>query len=354
VSTRNNPINWLDHKYVQIIGGRCRNFKRITDTVWNFSCPICGDSEKHLRKARGYVTEKHGRPRYTCHKCGYHKPLHVFIREVDARLYAEYTVERVTAGFWKPNRWRIANPAVVDSISKPEVNPVRPHASGDPLSPLSRVDTLKEDHRARVYCEGRKIPDLTRLYHCPRFYAWSNWVLKTEKFKDKAVKYFDHPRLIIPFIVDGKLTCFQGRDYRPDSDAKYITIRVDEEVPKVFGFDEVDETETVYAVEGPIDSLFLPNCVSFVGGDHSILNDLGFDRENTVIVYDNEPRAPHTKKKIERAIRDKYRVCIWPTYVVEKDPNDMVLAGLDPFEIIKKHTYYGLQAELELKKWRPG
>lgn len=316
---------------------------------------MCGDSKKHPRKARGYVTEKNGKCRYTCHKCGYHELLHIFLRDFDPQLYAEYQVERVTEGFWKPNRWRMANPVVAESSPKPlALKAESKLAIGDPLAPLLRADRLPADHPARVFCEGRKIPRLRRLYHCPKFYAWTNWVLKAEKFKKNALKYFDHPRLIIPFMVEGRLTCFQGRDYRQDTDAKYITIRVDEDVPRVYGLDEMDEDETVYAVEGPIDSMFLPNGISFVGGDHSILNELQLNKEKTVIVYDNEPRAPLTKKKVERAIRDGYRVCIWPTYVTEKDPNDMVLHGLNPQEIIDSRTFSGLEAELMLKQWRPG
>jgi hypothetical protein len=342
-------VNFLENKYVYLVGGRCRNFKRISDSVYQMSCPICGDSKTHPRKARGYVTEKHDKPWYTCHKCGASMPLHRFIQAVDATMYGEYQKERVSAGLWRRSgslpRVPVARPQPVAAELPDSAR------DADPLLPLSRVDSLKPDHYARILCEKRKLPDLTRVYHCPAFYAWTNFAMKTEKFGNNALHY-DHPRLVIPFLdADGKMYAFQGRDYRPDSDNKYTTIRIDESVPKIYGLDRYDGDRPGYAVEGPIDSMFLPNAVAFAGGTHGILKDLKGSC-SPVVVYDNEPRSRHTVKKLMNALYDGYRVCIWPERVVQKDVNDMVLAGLDPKSIIDQNTYGGLRGALELSKWR--
>ncbi len=337
-------MNWLENKYTYLAGGRCRNFKRISDSVYQFSCPICGDSKRHPRKARGYITSKGGNVWYTCHKACGSMPFHRFIQRVDPAMYADYLKERVTSGLWSPTarvRPALVAPApVVQSVSNEHAT-----TRGDPLSPLLRVDTLKPSHKARVLCEHRKIPDLTKLYHCPKFYAWTNYALKREKFSKNAL-FYDHARLIIPFIRDGKLIAFQGRDYNPDSDNKYVTIRINEDQRAIYGLDEIDYGATRYAMEGPIDSMFVPNSIAFAGGDHSTVS------KDFVIVYDNEPRSPHTVKKISHAIRDGYQVCIWPTHVVQKDVNDMVMAGIDPKPIIDSRIFSGLSAQLELAVWR--
>ena len=45
----------IESKYIRLLSHRLRNFKQKKDYLWNFSCPICGDSKKNLLKARGYV-----------------------------------------------------------------------------------------------------------------------------------------------------------------------------------------------------------------------------------------------------------------------------------------------------------
>ena len=48
-------MNYVDAKYVGLISSRLENFKKKTNTLYNFRCPICGDSEKNPYKARGYL-----------------------------------------------------------------------------------------------------------------------------------------------------------------------------------------------------------------------------------------------------------------------------------------------------------
>jgi hypothetical protein len=49
------------------------------------------------------------------------------------------------------------------------------------------------------------------------------------------------------------------------------------------------------------------------------------------------------------------KVCIWPSGIVDKDINDMVLSGVDPINvqmIIDNNTFSGLQGKLQLSAWR--
>ena len=50
-----------------------------------------------------------------------------------------------------------------------------------------------------------------------------------------------------------------------------------------------------------------------------------------------------------------YRVCFWPEKITQKDVNEMVLAGYEPEElkiIVDKNSYSGIEAKLNLEKWR--
>ena len=42
---------------------------------------------------------------------------------------------------------------------------------------------------------------------------------------------------------------------------------IDDSMPKLFGLDEVDVSKTVYVTEGPIDSMFVDNCIAMAGSD---------------------------------------------------------------------------------------
>ena len=84
----------VDSKYIGIISHRLRNFKRKNDYVWNFSCPVCGDSKKNASKARGYVYKKGNNLFYSCKNCGLGTSLGKLLEHIDGTIYKEYILER--------------------------------------------------------------------------------------------------------------------------------------------------------------------------------------------------------------------------------------------------------------------
>ena len=83
----------------------------------------------------------------------------------------------------------------------------------------------------------------------------------------------------------------------------------------------------MFAVEGPIDSLFLDNCIAVAGAD---FNKLPLDY---TIIFDNERRNKELLKQIDKTIDRGYKVVLWPDNVKEKDINDMILSGKTKQEI---------------------
>ena len=71
-----------------------------------------------------------------------------------------------------------------------------------------------------------------------------------------------------------------------------------------------------------------------------------------VFVWDNEPRSPNTVRRIDEAITKNAAVVIWPSHIMEKDVNDMVLNGKDVNEIVKVATYSGIGARLKFSTWK--
>lgn len=338
---------WLETKYVSLLSSRFRNFKKRGMYQWNFSCPICGDSKKNPRKARGYIFNDKGKLRYYCHNCNKPMLFRDFLKSVDLSLYNDYTKERLMAFNQEKALVDQAHDEFVKKLEKPKF------IAETPLNSLKKISQLKEDHPAKLYVEKRLIPPNYhhKLFLTLKFKEFVNSVIPG-KFESVEI---DEPRLIIPFLdEDRKLFGFQGRSFKKTG-LRYITIML-EDRPKLFGLDTVKAHKHIYAFEGPIDSMFIPNSVASAGGTiDTDLEAISKDRNLFTIVYDNEPRNKQIVKKISKSISLGYPVCIWPESVKEKDINSMVMSGYttdEILDIIEENTFTGLQAELRLSLWR--
>ena len=214
---------------------------------------------------------------------------------------------------------------------------------------LPTILELNKEHLARVYLEKRQIPEkfLNQLYYCEKFKEWTN----TQKETFKSVQY-DEPRIIIPLIKDGEIFGYQGRSLNKSSKVKYITIILDDNQPKIFGWDNVDWNKTIYIVEGPFDSMFLNNSIAMVGADMDYMFFKNKPDVEFVFVYDNEKRNKEMISRVEKTIDMKFPIVIWPQDLKCKDINDMILAGLDVEKIIKDNTFMGLVAKAKLIGWK--
>lgn len=337
-------MTYLEIKYINLLSNRLRNFKQKSNSVFNFSCPICLDSETNTHKARGYIYPVEGKLKFKCHNCGYPASIPWFIKQVDERLYMEFRREQLLEEghhFKEPEE-----EVKFDKVDRLKIFDHR-------FDTLQRISTIDVDHYAREYVANRLIPKerWSDLYYCPEFYAYAN-LLIPHKFSEKALK-FDKPRLFIPFRDNHKnMVAFQGRAFVPD-EVKYITISLDEK-PTLYGMDRVDMSKDVFVFEGPIDAMFINNSIAVAGGDLVSKTD-GLNKQRLIAVYDNERRSPTTVKKIQKAIDAGYRVCIWPDKNESKDLNQMVIDGYKIDELksmILSHTFNGFRAQLELNRWK--
>ena len=107
-------------------------------------------------------------------------------------------------------------------------------------------------------------------------------------------------------------------------------------------------------VEGPIDSLFINNCIAMAGADG---NASGLRNvQNAVFIFDNEPRNKQIVERMEKCIESGYKVFIWPESIVDKDINDVVLStNMNSAQLktmIDSNTHSGLSAKLQISYWR--
>lgn len=282
---------------------------------------------------------------FHCHNCSATMGIPKFIKMIDETVYQEYMFEKLKDSKTKE---QLDLESFVEKL-KPPV-----YMRSGILKGLKKVSQLNHDHPIKKFVVARKIPNEyhAKLFACPNFMHFVNDHIPNKFPAESLVK--DETRLLIPFLDANKsVHAFQGRSLRGSSQVKYITIVLRPDVPKLYGLDTLDSSKRIYVVEGPFDSMFIPNSVATAGGDLvSAISTL--NKSNVVIVYDNEPRSKETYKKLDKAIMNGYSVCIWPENLEHKDINDMVLAGLTSDfikYIIDQNTYKDLAAKLALQKW---
>ena len=321
-------MDLTDSKYIGLVSSRLQKFKRVKADLYNFRCPICGDSQKHKNKARGYFYQVKTNTNYKCHNCGASLSFNNFLKQIDPVLHKQYTMEKFKDGYTGKNfvveepKFDFKKPVFRKKINLPK-------ASEIPI--------------AKEYLEKRKI-DPAKFYFANKFQEWTN----TQKKTFDTIRR-DESRIIIPmYDTERNLIGFQGRSLGPNS-VKYITIMINDEGPKIYGLDNIRRDIPVFVTEGPFDSTFIPNSIAMCGADADVRR-WGID--DPIWVYDNEPRNNEIVKRISDTINRGEKVVIWPSNIQQKDINDMVLAGHNVMSIVEKNIYSGLEANVQLNTWK--
>ena len=329
-----------DTKYLLQLSPRLDRFKKVRDYLWNFRCPHCGDSTKSKIKARGYVYRKKSDLFFKCHNCGMGQSVGNLVKDIDPSLHKQYVMERYKSG--ETGKGKSKKPEF--KFEPPKFKPKKT------IIHLPSIGSLPKEHYARVYYESRKIPNhfMDRIFFTEDFKKWAQSVCQV----DYSTLTQGEPRLVIPFFDrDNKLIGAQGRALR-ESKIRYVTVKIHEDCPKIFGLERWNSKEHTYLVEGPIDSLFLPNALAMGGSD---LNSIDFlDKSTTTLVFDNEPRNFEIWKNMKSFLNKGWKVCVWPR-TVGKDINEMVLKGQTIAKILKNinmNTYSGQRGEWEARMWK--
>ena len=320
-------MDLVDSKYIGLVSSRLQKFKRVKSNLYNFRCPICGDSQKHKNKARGYLYDVKNNTNFKCHNCGASMSLNNFLKQVDPVLHKSYSLEKFKEGHTGRN-------FVVDEpVFKFEAPKFK-----------QKMDLPKaiENPKACGYLMARQL-DPSRFYYAKNFKKFVNKLKPT--FEDET---YDEERIIIPLYYEKNLIGFQGRSLGP-SKVKYITVMLNDDAPKIYGLDNIRRDAPVYVTEGPFDSTFIRNAIAMCGADADV-SRWGID--NPVWIYDNEPRNREITNRISKTIDAGHSVVIWPSDIDDKDINDMVMSGKDVQSVIESNIYSGLEAKLKFTTWK--
>jgi predicted RNA-binding Zn-ribbon protein involved in translation (DUF1610 family) len=326
-------MDLIDSKYIGLVSSRLQKFKRVKADLYNFRCPLCGDSQKNKNKTRGYIYPVKNNTNFKCHNCGASLSFNNFLKELDPTLHKQYILEKFKEGHTRGDGRE--NSFVVDKPKFEFKKPVfkksldLPKASENPI--------------AREYLEKRKL-NPEKFYYADKFKQWTN----TQKHTFDIIGR-DECRIIIPMYDNkGNLIGFQGRALGANP-VKYITVMLSDDAPKIYGLDQVDSSKSIYIVEGPFDSTFVQNAVAMCGSDIDIRS---FAWSDYIYIFDNEPRNREIINRISKIINRGEKVIIWPSFIEQKDINDMVLAGLNVMDVLESNTYSGLEAKIKFNNWK--
>lgn len=336
---------FIDLKYVNIISNRFEKFQSKGNYLFNVRCPICGDSKKNKNKMRGYIYRKVNGLFYSCHNCGCGMSLGNLLKTMDSSVHREYLLERYTSG-----EDNLPKKTTIYNIPSPKFGVIEKKLYDNAES----CDKLPQDHPCIQYLISRNIPKD----------KWKK-LLYTEQYKDfcdevnkNHGKTIDNDkRLVISYYSEyGELLAVSGRALESSSEKlRYVTVRTtDSDDMLIYGVDDIDITKRLYIVEGPIDSLFINNCVA--AGSTSLLQTAKkLNITDRVLVFDNEPRNKEVVNIIKKSIDAGEKVVIWPDFIEGKDINEMVNKGKsvsDIKDIIDQNVYQGLEAQLKFNLWK--
>jgi transcription elongation factor Elf1 len=320
-------MDHIDSKFIGLVSSRLQKFKRVKSNLYNFRCPICGDSKKNKSKTRGYLYAVKANTNFKCHNCGASMSFNNFLKEIDPVIHKQYSMEKFKSGHTGRN---FVTEEPVFKFEAPKFN--------------KKIDLPKasQSPRSAGYLTARKL-NPENFYYAEHFKEFVNSIKHT--FDD--IRY-EEERIIIPLYYEKNLIGFQGRSINPNP-IKYITVMINDDSPKIYGLDNIRKDAPVYITEGPFDSTFISNSIAMCGADADV------DRwgvSNPVWIYDNEPRNSEIVARIGRTIDNGDSVVIWPNGIDDKDINDMVMSGLDVQSVIESNTYSGLEAKLKFNTWK--
>lgn len=324
---------------------RLRNFKqRKSVSVWNFSCPICGDSTKNKRKARGFIYNKNGQYNMTCKNCNAGYSLANFIKIYFNDLYAPF--------FFIPALKQTNTSLFIDT----------PNTEPPVILTSTQFPFFIPYYNSDVACkfiDNRRIPrnKLKEVFYIDDI---NNLIEQYEHLGYTALKYKSSRLVFVIRSYNNEIIGFITRALNKNDKIRYYNIKC-LQLPLIYGMPFLNRKERVWIVEGLIDSLFLPNALS--ANSSSFNHVIDFCKEQNindfVCVYDNEPHNNQITKIIEQTINNNYSTVIFSSFPYSgKDINEIVVKNaLSPEQVLKlleERVYSSLRAKLEYSKWKAG
>lgn len=271
----------------------------------------------------------------SCRNCNYSNSFVNYVKEYQPDIYDDLALELFR---------RKASP------NKPKTVEVFEEKTFETAEVVFKsIEELPPIHPVVRYLEFRRIWKFMwkRLSWCENFQR--DICSLFEEYKDNKDMPADM-RLLIPFYNKaGELIYIQARAIADDAYIRYITLKLNTRESKLFGAELLKMDKPIYVVEGPIDSLFIPNSVATA--DANLLSYPDGD----VYIPDNQYRNKSIVQGVENIIEANKSVVLFPVWFQFKDINDAIRGNMsiaELYKIIGENTFTGLYAKLKWTEYR--
>jgi DNA primase len=251
---------------------------------WNFRCNVCGDSKKSKRKRRGNIVLYDGSLFYKCFNCDYSNSVEKWLKEFFPDIYRQYIYELT----------------VLQNNPKQQVKPEEKKEEKKIVEIPEDVKYFKSINcksklaeKAIEYCKRRRIFED----------VWKRWFIAEDGFYRN--------RLIIPFYDNNsKIYYWQGRTLT-NQEPKYLNALNISDKP-LYNIFNINKNQSVIAVEGPVDSIFINNSIALVGLNFSDKIKKQLNELNCYYLLDNDESG---KEKSIELLKDGKYVFLWQKYL---------------------------------------
>jgi len=319
------------------------------NNTYNACCPICREGGSWGKKKRLYYLVDKGV--VCCHNCGWYGNALKWIIEASGKTYDELMEDADSIDITEISTHKVVEKTVAAEL------------------PLDSVDILNR-RQILYYAKQPAYKDVmeramqlivNRRIHTAVNVPRSLYISVTDPVHKN--------RICIPFYDNGKVVHYQTRgifsvdlNNRP----KYLS-RIGSE-KTLFNIDQINtDIDTIYITEGPIDAMFIRNCVAVAGIQESSVTSYTTRQSNQLKIYplhsrvwclDSQQLDRASYIKTGKLLEAGERVMIWPDDVGKKykDFNDMCVdQKIDeiPLEWIDENTYTSMRGKVRLSTIKP-
>lgn len=324
---------------------------------WNFACPCCGDSSTDIRKKRGNLFLDS--LSYHCYNCGEHMGINSFLNRFDESLSNEDKIavhelqqnskkfERRTSQQQSSMSMsileRVAIPKSILFKSLGVVTPYKNEFASDYLK--SRMIDIKL-WKYFAYKPNTKELYILNITPSDRVIGYQIRQLDPNSKKARYITksltkmYDDIFKRDISGIVEKLLLKEKlGEKYINEEDGiENIVFNLDK-LSGMFNIMNINLSQTITVMEGPIDSLAISNSIALQGASKK-LNGFFDEVENVRYIFDNDMTG---KEMSIKKLKDHKNVFLWTMYLKKihsdikiKDINDLQKNNMLNMELIDK------------------
>ncbi len=180
--------NEILQDFLEIALDQCDSVIKRGTNKYNFRCPVCGDSEKSLKKRRAWLLKnRHNVWIFNCFNCGNGSGAGIWLKLYFPEIFRDYVKCLLQKS--KPTKLQVTKKI----LETPKIEKIE-EKKKYPFIPITSEENLVIIKDAIEYCKKRRIPEE----------EWEKFfVCQKEKYAG---------RLIIPYYnKEGKIYYFAGR-----------------------------------------------------------------------------------------------------------------------------------------------